>query len=364
MTIPPSHSTHAPPDEPTRARRVLVTGGAGFVGAALARELVGRGAEVLCVDDLSAGRVERLTDHPALRFQLADVAREGALAAILAGEAPFDALVHLAARVGVRAVLRDPEGARRVNEDSARELARAVLDLDAERRPRVFAASSSEVYADAHRPLRESDPLRTSEARGRWAYAASKLAGERLLDAAFEREAPERRPVHLRFFNVVGPGQDSGGGMVLPTFVEHARASRPLPVHGDGSAVRTFAHVDEVARALARLVLDVDAPAGALNVGGSARASVMELAQCVLRNAGGAAGIRRVDPRAHAGAGFEEVAWREPDLARLAALGIEPPSMRLEAIVADVLARHPALAETPRDERAEAGRPVCASPAS
>jgi nucleoside-diphosphate-sugar epimerase len=181
--------------------------------------------------------------------------------------------------------------------------------------------------------LREDDALRSEEDGGRWAYAAAKVACERMIDAA------GMGSVHLRFFNVVGPGQDSAGGMVLPTFVEHALAGLPIPVHGDGRSVRTFAHVDEVARTLCELV-ERDVPGGALNVGGRARASVMELAECVLALSGSRAGIVRVDPRRVVGPAFEDVAWREPDLSRLSGLGVYVPSLSLEAIVADTLERH------------------------
>jgi len=329
--------------------RVLITGGAGFIGSALARELVERGDDVLAVDDLSCGRPERL---PAgARLRLADVERPGALAAALRDEGPFDALVHLAARVGVRAVLRDPEGCRRSNLAGARELVGAVAALPAGRRPRVLAASSSEVYRDRRAPLREGDPLRSETGAGRWAYAGSKLSAERLFDEARRLWSPPRAPLHLRFFNVVGPGQDSDSGMVLPTFVEHALAGAPIPVHGDGRQVRTFAHVDEVARVLAEL-LARDVPGGALNVGGRARASVLELARAVERASGSRAGLAFVDPRLRCGARFEEVPFREPCLERLAGLGIAPPAMGLDAIVRDALARH------------EVARSACASPAS
>lgn len=354
-----SAAPQAPFPAPLRpGARVLVTGAAGFVGAALVRELLARGIGVLGVDDLSAGRVERLPEDPGLELVVADVTRPGVLSGLaLRG---VGAVVHLAARVGVRAVLEDPEGCQRENVAGARALAQALAPMGAARRPRVLFASSSEVYRPRRGPLRESDPLRPLGGLGRWRYAASKRAGEELLDAHL-RGGPGA--LHLRLFNVVGPDQDAGTGMVLPTFVERAREGEPLPVHGDGSAVRCFAHVDEVARVLADLLALEHPPAGPLNVGGRARSSVLELAHLVAELAGKGAPVERVDPLRAVSPRFEGVAWREPCLERLERLGLRPPAMTLPRIVADVLARRPC------EPRAGAGASPhrgdgCASPGS
>jgi UDP-glucose 4-epimerase len=206
--------------------------------------------------------------------------------------------------------------------------------------------------------LREDDPVRDPSEGGRWAYAAAKVAAERRLAAALAWPSG-REPVLLRFFNVVGPGQASDQGMVLPSFVERARAGLPIRVHGDGTQVRTLAHVDEIARVLVELIAHPRLPGGPINVGGAARASMLELAQLVARLASPAARIEHVDPRVAVHAGFEDVAWREPDLSRLRALGIVPPARDLESIVRDVWQRHPHLPLREPD-----GEPGCASPAS
>src|SRR5204862_7962541 len=116
---------------------------------------------------------------------------------------------------GVRTVVREPEFVGNKNRELVGLLLEALDRLPRERRPRVFAASTSEVYLPKQGPLAERDPVRRGDETGRWSYAASKVTAENLLDAA----AHERGPVHMRFFNVVGPGQDSTQGMMLPTFV-------------------------------------------------------------------------------------------------------------------------------------------------
>lgn len=317
---------------------VWITGGAGFIGRALTIALERRGLEVVRVDRAGSGEAEHTFEDLEEPRHLLQLGRARAI-------------VHLAGAVGVRRVVREPESVASAN----RELAGVLLDvlgrLPRERRPRVFAASTSEVYLPKQGPLSETDPVRRVDETGRWAYAASKVLAERRLDAAGLAPAP----VHLRFFNVVGPGQDSEQGMVLPTFVEHALRGEPIPVHGAGTSVRTLAHVDDVAATIAELVERDHVPAGPLNVGGTARASVLEIARCVLALSGSRGGIVHVDPRVVVGPAFEDVAWREPDLARLRALGVSVPAHSLEAIVRDTLERH--AAETQR-------RSACGSRAS
>ena len=208
----------APLFEPLAERRVLVTGGAGFVGAALCARMAEQGADLHVLDDLSGGRPERLEDLSGVTLHAVDAGRTDRVARVLLDEGPFDVIFHLAARVGVRTVLADPEDARRVNEDVVAGLIGALRLLPAAARPRLFAASSSEVYADASAALEECSSLRSERGVGRWAYAASKVRAERMLDDARELWPRGAGPVHLRFFNVVGPGQDAGAGFVMPRF--------------------------------------------------------------------------------------------------------------------------------------------------
>ncbi len=348
----------APLFEPLTERRVLVTGGAGFVGSALCARMSAQGAELHVLDDLSSGHAERLKGLSGVTLHALDVSHSDGVARVLLNEGPFDALFHLAARVGVRTVLADPEDARRVNEDVVAGLIRALRLLPSSERPRLFAASSSEVYKDASASLEECSPLRSEGGVGRWAYAASKVRAERLLDDARELWPRGAGPVHLRFFNVVGPGQDADAGFVLPRFIEAAVKGQPLQIYGDGSAIRTYAHVDEVAETLSLLASHPALPEGPLNIGGAARASVLELADAVAEASGRGLELQLTDPREELGALFEEVSVRVPALERLAALGCGVPSMDLSGIVTDTFARHAELLDS------AGGRGSCESRAS
>jgi nucleoside-diphosphate-sugar epimerase len=355
MRPPIQNASHRPP-----RGRVLITGGAGFVGAALARQLVENGREVVVIDDLSGGRRSRLPVHSKLDFVLGDAGDPERLVHLLSDGPWVTQLVHLAAVVGVRRVLADPEGCRAAHERLGASVASALSAVAADRRPRLWAASTSEVYAESRGALDELSTLRPVDGRGRWAYAGSKLAAEQRFDRLAPLWERAESPVHLRFFNVVGPGQDADSGMVLPNFVESARAGLPLEVHGDGRQERTFAHVADVAACLADLLSRSGMPAGPLNLGGDAVTTIGALATLVNERAGNRSRIVRVDPRQSCGASFEDVRRRVPNLARLRELSTCTPSRSLVEIVDDCLAAHPrtgALA-------AGAGRNACASPAS
>jgi hypothetical protein len=208
----------------------------------------------------------------------------------------------------------------------------------------VLSASTSEVYLPSKSPVSESSPTRSVDETGRWAYAASKIACERMLDEA-QLWPRERAPLHLRFFKrSSGPGQDSKQGMMLPTFVEHALANRPIPVHGDGSQVRTLAHVDDVARTLCELIELETLPGGPLNVGGTARASVLEIAAVRARAFRKQRGhrARRSTSRARPRLRGHRVARARSRAAARARRA--RASQKLEEIVKDTLERH----EVPR----------------
>ncbi len=342
IALPPSNDSQ-PGDAPTT---VLVTGGAGFVGAATVRALLGRPGtndlRIHVIDDLSAGDRSRLPNDPRVVLDVADVTAPGVLPAVLQNGGPYDVALHLAGRVGVRRVLADPDDCRRVTEQAADAWTTALTSIPADRRPRLISASTSEVYSDVEGLLAEDAPLRSVDGQGRWAYAGSRVAAEYRFDAIQDLWPEGRGPVHLRFFNVTGPGQDADSGMVLPTFIERARAAEQLPVHGDGSQVRTLAHVDDVAEDLADLIRrEAWVEGGALNLGGTARTTVLDLARICIRVAGLSDDIIQfVDP-CEGLPNFEEVRWREPDLTRARNFGLARRTRSLEAIVRDAWERHP-----------------------
>ena len=218
--------------------RVLVTGGAGFIGSSVVHVLLGAGHEVGVIDDLSTGRAENL--HPAAWFRMLDIL-DASLEALV-GEFGPDAVVHLAAQASVPASIKDPERDWAVNAEGTRLVASAAAKAGAQR---VLSASSAAVYGDPREvPLRESAPTNPLSPYGR-----SKLEAEVLL----ARELTDRDVdfASLRFSNVYGPRQDAEGegGVVSIFFDVVRRGGRPV-IFGDGRQTRDFIYVADVAAAI------------------------------------------------------------------------------------------------------------------
>jgi len=310
------------------APSILILGGAGFIGRECARDLLGRGWRVVVLDDLSAGDQAQLSRvAPGAEFHEGDARDSQNLARLLRELGPFQRVLHLAGRVGVGCVLDDPEGCRALTRDLAQSLCEALGPLPQAQRPRILAASTSEVYCDGQGLLGEDAPLRSAKGQGRWAYAASRVEAEQVLDRWWtnlhgSRDPGAEGPIHLRFFNVTGPGHDPRTGMVLPRFIQAARTGECLPVHGDGLQERTFAHVRDLGRDIGDLIEMGNAPGGPLNLGGVAHTSMIDLARLVLEAAGQPVDhIAHVDPCA-VHPSFEEVRRRAPQLDRAHKLGL------------------------------------------
>lgn len=309
--------------QPPPAGRVLVTGGAGFLGRQLVARLLEAGSRVTVLDDLSTGSLERLPEHPRLRVVVGSVLDAAALASAATtsarpGDGQMDFVFHLAGVVGMRRVAQDGRLAYSV----AAEGTRAVLAATGDAPVALF--SSSAVYGlSRSAPARESDPIAPADVlaydAGSPGYASGKLELERLgLDAA----AGGRRVLVVRPFNVVGEGQSGAYGMVLPTFVAAALAGQPLRVHGDGSQVRSFCEVGAFTDALLKLCACEAAWSPAsnpINVGSPQPTSILELARLVLAATGSASSLQFV-PYEVDYPGRTDVAARVPDVARLETL--------------------------------------------
>ena len=321
-----------PPAEFGRRRRVVVTGGAGFVDSHLCEELVRRGDDVLVVDDLSTGRRENLVALAArgLRLTVASVA-DPAVAARACAEADF--VFHLAGVVGVRRLADEPLAVMQSNLASTQ----AMLVAAAAAHVPILITSSSEVYGDGPVPFREHDPVRAGAVEGRrGGYACAKAMGEFL---ALGHAAASGLPVVVaRLFNTVGPRQSGDHGMVLPRFVQQALRDEPLTVYGDGGQTRCFAHVGDVVRALADLARTEAAFGHVVNVGSERETTVLALAELVRERAGSRSSIRFVPYGDVFPAGFADPARRVPALERLRSLVGFAPSTPLPQIVDELVA--------------------------
>lgn len=317
-------------------RRVLVSGGAGFIGSHLVEVLLARGDEVTVVDNLSTGRRENLPpSHKGLRFVEADLGQ--ALGAFGKGEC-FDQIYHLAAAVGVKLVIDDPIRSIDTNIEETSELLRFAVTHGPRGGggARVLIASSSEVYGKAsHSPFSEEDDVVYGPTSvSRWSYACSKAIDEYLSLAYFRKK--DLGVTVARFFNTVGPRQVGEYGMVVPRFVAWALRGQPLEVYGDGAQSRCFCDVRDVAGVLP-LMLGADSTRGGIfNVGSDRPITIRALAELVIKTLRSASQIRTIPYAEAYAAGFEDLMQRRPALEKIRnAVGFSP-RIELEQTIRDV----------------------------
>lgn len=258
--------------------KVLVTGGAGFIGSHLVDGLLARGHSVTVLDDLSSGTMDNLKTHtgkPAFRFIQGDIRDAEAVERALAG---VDAVIHEAAMISVPLSIEDPEFARSVNVDGTLTLLKASLGHGVKR---FVYASSCAVYGEqAELPISENAPLKPLSP-----YASSKLAAEKNCLAFHEREGLET--ICLRYFNVYGPRQTFGEyAGVMMKFPERLRSDQPPIIYGDGEQTRDFIFVGDVAEATL-LALERKGVAGeVMNIGTGEATSINKLCEVFLRLVG------------------------------------------------------------------------------
>ena len=301
--------------------RVLITGGAGFIGSHLAEAYLERGDEVWILDDLSTGgirNVEHLRGHPRFHYLVETVMNVPVLAESVDR---CDVVIHLAAAVGVRLIVESPVNTIETNIKGTEN----VLMVANKKKKKVFIASTSEVYGKSARvPFREDDDLVLGPTtKGRWSYACSKAIDEFLAIAYWkERKLPV---VIARLFNTVGPRQTGRYGMVIPTFVRQALSGSPITVFGDGSQSRSFTYVSDVVRAILGLVDSDQAVGEVFNIGNGKEITILELAKLVRDVAGSSSDIVTIPYDQAYEEGFEDMPRRVPDITKIRkAIGYEP----------------------------------------
>lgn len=313
--------------------KVLITGGAGFIGSHLSERLVAEGHAVTALDDLSTGRRENLSALAGNnRFRLVEgTILDPALVQTLADDA--DVIFHLAAAVGVKLIMDEPSRSILTNVNGTENVLKAALK---DRKP-IFVASTSEVYGKAAKfPFCEDDDLTIGATKNlRWSYASAKQLDE-FLALAYVREVGLPATV-LRFFNTTGPRQTGRYGMVLPNFVQSALEGRPLLVHGTGEQTRCFGHVADVIEALVRLMAAPAARGEVFNVANDQEVSIRALAERVIEATGSKSEIRLIPYSDVYPAGFEDMDRRLPDVSKLErAIGFRP-RRPLSEIIRDIV---------------------------
>ncbi|MDZ4761432.1 MAG: NAD-dependent epimerase/dehydratase family protein [Alphaproteobacteria bacterium] len=314
--------------------KILVTGGAGFIGSHLSERLVREGHHVTALDNLSTGSLSNLaalSEHPGLEAVIGSV-RDASLVEDLVDAA--DLVIHLAAAVGVQLIMDRPSQSLLTNVEGTENVVRAASRAGR----KVLIASTSEVYGkSASVPFREDDDIVMGPtAKIRWSYAYAKALDE-CLAVAYAHEG-KLQAVIARFFNTTGPRQTGRYGMVLPNFVSCALQGKPLMVHGTGEQSRCFGHVKDAVEAIVRLIGTPEAVGQIFNIGNDEEISIMGLAQRVCAATASSSEIRLVPYSEAYGPGFEDMPRRVPDVSRLERVVGFRPRTPLDAIIADVIA--------------------------
>jgi UDP-glucose 4-epimerase len=317
--------------------RVLITGGAGFIGSHLAEAYLERGDEVYIIDDLSTGSLDNLSplkEKAAFQKRLfvhIDTIHNRELLLELVGTC--DVVQHLAAAVGVRYILDHPMESIKTNIQGTE----VVLEFCNKFKKKVMIASTSEVYGKhLHAPLIETDNIIYGpSSKFRWSYAASKLMDEFMSLAYFRTTG---LPVAVvRLFNTVGPRQTGAYGMVIPRFVSQALKGEPLTVYGDGNQTRTFTYVKDVVWALMNLMETDQAFGEVFNIGGTEEVSMLDLAKMIVAATHSSSEIRILPYDQVFGKDFEDMQRRVPSIEKIKNLIGFDPKTPLDAILTKVI---------------------------
>ena len=317
--------------------KILITGGAGFIGSHLADRLLEMGEEVYVIDDLSSGslrNVEHLQHNQRFRLVVDTILHEALMDELTS---KCEHIYHMAAVVGVKQIMNRPVETLETNVKGTEIVLRSANQY----KKKVLIASTSEVYGkvmDGNNCLllsEDTDRLMGSTSKRRWAYACSKALDEFLALAYFEEK---KLPVVIvRLFNTVGPRQTGQYGMVIPNFVQKALIDKPIVVHDDGSQSRTFIHISDAVEALIGLMAEPRAVGQVVNVGTNEEIAIKELALMVKEMSGSESDIEYISYEKAYGPGFEDMKHRCPDIARIKELIGFQPKVDLRGIIQSVI---------------------------
>ena len=293
--------------------KVLVTGGAGFIGSHLCEALLSQGDTVISLDDLSTGNVKNLElikTNPKFTSVTGSILDEPLVEKLITS---VDGVMHFAAAVGVQKILKDPQGSLLTNIQGTE----IVLGTASRLKKRAMLASSSEIYGkNPNMPLTEdSDRVLGSPLVARWTYSEAKAIDEGFARTLFEKES--FKVSIIRLFNTVGPRQSPAYGMVIPRFFEAALSNKPLTIHGDGTQQRVFGHVSDAIAGILSLWNSEKGHGEAFNIGGFEETSINDLAEKIIALTKSSSAIEYQSYSELAKEGFEDLARRIPDTSKL-----------------------------------------------
>lgn len=313
--------------------KILITGGAGFVGSHLADKLWNQGHDITVIDDLSTGRyanVAHLEGKERFQLIIGTILNDGLMERLIRDT---DKVFHMASAVGVKLIMEQPVKTI----ETIFHGTDVVLKYCSRYRKRVLIPSTSEVYGKSTQvPFSEdNDILKGSTSKHRWAYACAKELDEFLALAHWkETQLPV---VVIRLFNTVGPRQTGQYGMVVPNFIKAALQNKPIPIHGDGNQSRCFGHVSDIVEGLVKAIDTPECYGQVMNLGNPEEVSIKELAERIIAATGSKSEIEYIPYEVAYGAGFEDMQRRVPDINKANRLIGFQPTKTLDNIISDVV---------------------------
>lgn len=314
--------------------RVLITGGAGFIGSHLCDALVARGDEVNILDNLSTGSKGNIAHlEGKIRVHQGDI-RDKALVESLVDDSEL--VLHMAAALGVDNILENPIESISTNFYGSEVVLNAALKYD----KRILIASTSEIYGkNKKQPLSEiDDRVIGTPQKIRWSYSDAKALEE--ATAHFLFLTKQLKVTTIRFFNTVGPRQTGKYGMVIPRFINAAVNNQPLKIFGDGTQTRVFCHVTDSVRAILAIANDDKTIGEVFNLGGRGEISILDLAKLIIQKTNSKSDITFTVYEDAYAVGFEDMARRVPNISKIFNFVGWEPKLGLETIIEDVSKGH------------------------
>ena len=311
-------------------KKIIVTGGAGFIGSHLVKKLIDNGAEeILVIDDLSTGKAENIKDFEEVEFLNKKIEEIDNLAEVFNN---FEFCYHLAAGVGVQYIMENLSKSLLTNIEGTHK----VFEACKKNNIPVLITSTSEIYGTSEEKewSEETKSLIGPTTKLRWSYAASKMIDEFLALSEFEEGS--LNPIVVRLFNIIGPNQLPDFGMVVPKFIDAALNDEPITIHGDGSQSRSFTWVEDVVEYFIKLA-EMKAYGEIFNIGQTEEITIKELAELIIKTVKSDSEIIYKDHEEIFGKKFEDPKRRTPNIDKIVEYTGIKPSKNIESMIKEIV---------------------------